>query len=623
MLTGRHIICISSIDWDFIWQGHQEIMSRLAAAGNVVLFVENTGVRPPRFTDLPRLRHRLRNWARGVKGFRQELENLVVYSPLVLPFPYSRLARRLNRFVLLRSIRRWMRAAHAARPIAWTFLPTPMARDLIRALDPALTVYYCIDDFTSSSAAARRIAASENRLFAEADLVFVTSERLRERAARSGRHVDLFPFGVKFEAFEAVRESGEPPPAEVRDLPRPIVGYVGGIHRWVDQELLAETAARLPDASFVLVGPLQTETARLAARPNVHLLGGRRHEDVPRYVGAFDVGLVPYRLSEYTANVYPTKLNEYLAMGKPVVATDLLEIRRFNAEHGAVVAVATGAEAFADAIRQAVAKAAPDVEARRIAAARANGWTARIDRMSTLIEQALARRRAADARWPEILRRSYRHARRRLAAGLLALLGSYLLVFETPIVWWAAEPLRVSEAPRAADAIVVFAGGVGESGKPGGGYQERVKLAVDLYRRQYAGHLVFSTGYAFAFPEAEVMRELALALGVPEAAIVLETQAASTYENVVFVTRILEQHGWRSALLVTSPYHTRRALLTWRTQAPGIAVVPAPVPESQFYVRGRGPSLEQIRGLAQEAAAIVVYWWRGWISVTARGRDRV
>src|SRR5438128_5918826 len=85
------ILCIWSIDWDFIWQGHQEIMATLAEAGNRVLFVENTGVRRPRFSDLPRLRHRLRNWWRGVMGFRQERERLFVYSPLVLPFPYSRL----------------------------------------------------------------------------------------------------------------------------------------------------------------------------------------------------------------------------------------------------------------------------------------------------------------------------------------------------------------------------------------------------------------------------------------------------------------------------------------------------------------------------------------------------
>ena len=47
-MTPHDVICISSIDWDFIWQGHQEIMTRLAADGHRVLFIENTGVRPPR-----------------------------------------------------------------------------------------------------------------------------------------------------------------------------------------------------------------------------------------------------------------------------------------------------------------------------------------------------------------------------------------------------------------------------------------------------------------------------------------------------------------------------------------------------------------------------------------------
>ena len=77
---------------------------------------------------------------------------------------------------------------------------------------------------------------------------------------------------------------------------------------------------------------------------------------MPAYVKAFDVGLVPYQLTDYTANVYPTKLNEYLAMGMPVVATDLAEIRRFNADHGDIVRIGAGAEAFAQAIRAALTR---------------------------------------------------------------------------------------------------------------------------------------------------------------------------------------------------------------------------------------------------------------------------
>src|SRR5207244_4952455 len=108
------------------------------------------------------------------------------------------------------------------------------------------------------------------------------------------------------------------------------------------------------DVSLVLVGPEQTDCSVLRSLPNVHLLGQKPHPDLPRYVKAFDVGLVPYLLSEYTSNVYPTKLNEYLAMGTPVVATDLAEIRRFNADHGDIVSIAVTPEAYVAAIRRAL-----------------------------------------------------------------------------------------------------------------------------------------------------------------------------------------------------------------------------------------------------------------------------
>ena len=71
-LTRRYVLRISSIEWDFIWQGHQEIMATLAKQGNQVLFVENTEVRRPNLRDLLRLRQRIRNWWQGIKGFREK-----------------------------------------------------------------------------------------------------------------------------------------------------------------------------------------------------------------------------------------------------------------------------------------------------------------------------------------------------------------------------------------------------------------------------------------------------------------------------------------------------------------------------------------------------------------------
>jgi uncharacterized SAM-binding protein YcdF (DUF218 family)/glycosyltransferase involved in cell wall biosynthesis len=612
--TALHdVICISSIDWDFIWQGHQEIMSTLAAQGHRVLFVENTGVRTPKLSDMPRLRQRVRNWARGTRGFREERPNLFVLSPIVLPLPYSRIARWLNRALLTHLIRRWMRALDWSRPVIWTFLPTPLAHDLIDRLDPVVTVYYCIDDLASSSPEARRITGSEERMFRRADLVFVTSEKLRQRAAAISPRVHFFPFGVRFQAFEDARLAPAPARFDLASLPRPLVGYVGGMHQWVDQDLVAEVARRLPHVTFAFVGPPQCDLSRLESCPNVKLLGARPHAELPACIREFDVGIVPYKLSEYTTNVYPTKLNEYLAMGIPVVATNLLEIERFNAEHGHVVSVAENRDAFAAAIERALRQPKSAGADRRIEVARSNSWQARIQQMEALVDDALAGKRRNAGRWQLRLQRAYLVARRRSFAVAATLALSYLLLFETPFVFLLAEPLRLSEPPRAADAIVVFAGGVGESGEAGGGYQERVKQAADLYQAGHAAEMVFSSGFVFAFREAEVMRMLAVANGVPEEAIHLESRARNTYENVIYSAGIARQQGWTRVLLVSSPYHMRRASLTWRQMAPDIEAIPTPTPTSQFYAHGRGASLEQIRGIAQEYAAIALYWWRGWI----------
>ena len=55
----------------------------------------------------------------------------------------------------------------------------------------------------------------------------------------------------------------------------------------------------------------------------------------------------------------------------------------------------------------------------------------------------------------------------------------------------------------------------------------------------------------------------------------------------------------------------RRAVMTWRRVAPDVAVMATPPNNSLFYTHDRGASLEQIRGLLQEYAGIVYYWWAG------------
>jgi uncharacterized SAM-binding protein YcdF (DUF218 family) len=277
------------------------------------------------------------------------------------------------------------------------------------------------------------------------------------------------------------------------------------------------------------------------------------------------------------------------------------------------VHVASTPDAFGAAVRHAIPPAPAAEVARRIEVAQSNSWERRLVAMSSLVDRALQDKQAVTARWDERLRRMYAVTRRRTLQSLLGLAAVVLLLFHTPLLWWVAEPLKVVSPPQPADAIVVFAGGVGESGTAGGGVQERVAQALALYEGGYAPRVIFSSGYVFTLREAEVMKAIAVANGVPEDAVLLEEQAANTYDNVRLTYQILEQHGWRRILLVSSPYHMRRALLTWKRVAPDVSVTPTPVPQSQFYLREGGASPAQLQGILHEYVAILYYWWKGWV----------
>ena len=75
----------------------------------------------------------------------------------------------------------------------------------------------------------------------------------------------------------------------------------------------------------------------------------------------------------------------------------------------------------------------------------------------------------------------------------------------------------------------------------------------------------------------------------------------------------LRARGWHRILLVSSPYHMRRAVMVWRKVAPDVAVTPSPPASAQFYEHTRGATLDQILGIMWEYVAIAGYWWRGYL----------
>lgn len=618
MLRGEDIICVSSIDWDFNWQAHQEIMSIFANNENRVLFIENTGVRKPTLRDLSRIKKRIINWRKGFYGIRRERENIYIYSPIVLPFPYSNLAKIINRFLFINIVKKWIRAMNFNNPIIWTFLPNVMTLDLIDHINKKLVIYYCLDNFALLTDNPKKLEKIESSLVKRSDIVFTSSETLSSRWKKVNSNCYAFPVGIPSFLLNTSEANSFSLPDDMK-VAKPIIGYIGGIHKWVDLGLIETIAKAKPHWSLVFVGPIQCGISRLKSISNIYFLGKKNYRVLPQYINFFDVCLLPYKPSDFSNVAYPTKLIIYLAMGKPVVAYSTRELKQF----GDLIYFADEASSFIRQIEFALDENNSELVKRRVQKAKENIWDDKIEQMSILINDKIDRQRLVkDEKWKEKLQSFYKATRKRLIQiGIVCLLG-YLIFFKTPFMWFLAEPLKISQSPRPADTIVVFAGGVGESGQAGQGYEERVGYAVELYKRGYAKYMIFSSGYMYAFKEPLVMKALAVSLGVSEEAIILEHKAKNTYENVMFTEKILADKGWDEILLISSPYHMRRVSLVAKKITRRIKIIYTPIPKSRFYSHGIGPNgekvwkqinVQQIRGLMHEYLGIVYYWWKGYI----------
>jgi glycosyltransferase involved in cell wall biosynthesis len=392
VIVGLNIVCLAGCEWDFTWQPTQEIMLRLAKAGNRVLYVQPTGTRTVKFSDWRRIWERVRGKVSGVQRSSALPPELTIYSPLVLPFPYSRVARSINRWILFRKIERWLGKRIDLEVIFWFYFPSPLNADVLRRAKESLTVYQIM----SSTEAVRPHPAfieANDAMLKGCDLVLANSGRLRAQASRHNTSAHLFRAGVSLELFETTRIFEKP--VDLQEIAGPIVGYVGALHEWVDLELIRAVATSMPDFQFVFVGPIVRDVEVLRSLPNVRFLGQKPHGEVPGYVRFFDVCIIPYVRDAYTETTYPAKLNEYLALGKPVVATPLPELVDYNQEFDGVLRLAGDTQTFASALREAVEGNAPERRTHYHCVARKNAWTTIVEAMSGLIEEKLQTRRNA------------------------------------------------------------------------------------------------------------------------------------------------------------------------------------------------------------------------------------
>ena len=376
----KAVICFSALEWNFLRQRTHYIMEGMATRGLKVLFVENTGVRNPRLNDFNRILNRLKNAAATGNASNSVPDNMEIFSPMVLPFPYNKPAIYYNGWYMKKYIDVFLARCNLlpSEVIFWTYLTTPVIMRLTKDYLWGKVVYDVVSD---PKLVEKKLAPYEKMLLMTADKVLFASHVLYEQYRPVTRKPVVFEDGFNTGLLEAKIKS-----CLMDNLPSPKFLYIGGINRKLWPEMIESLCAAFPGGSVTLIGPVSGDT-RLPNLPNLHILPPcSDYRELAPYLENAGAGIIPYYNDDYAGAMHPAKLNEYIIFGLPVVATATPELTKLDQTWGkGFFYLGANPEEFICAATTALADDTVNRESRK-AFAVTNTWDVRLEELFDLIE---------------------------------------------------------------------------------------------------------------------------------------------------------------------------------------------------------------------------------------------
>lgn len=211
------------------------------------------------------------------------------------------------------------------------FTSAPLFAPLIPRLSPRVVGFDAQDNLLKHAfyQDIRGLASYYDFLLDRADFISANSPETThwfKKKRSDARHISN---GVDKSVFNPNRTYEMP--SDVEPIPGPIVGYAGKMQEMFDVDLMSYIVAQLPDANFIFIGQeLNSDWVKpLWQYRNTHYLGDKPYTQLPNYLAAFDVCIIPYN-QQRQHGVDPIKFYEYLAMGKPVVTTNIGGVSLFR-----------------------------------------------------------------------------------------------------------------------------------------------------------------------------------------------------------------------------------------------------------------------------------------------------
>jgi glycosyltransferase involved in cell wall biosynthesis len=257
---------------------------------------------------------------------------------------------------------------------------------VVGKLDEAISIYYCVDECSEFDSMKRM----EIELLKKVNLGFATSPQILESKKKINPNFYLSIHGVDYDNFKRAQDPDLPLPKDVRRLKRPVIGYFGAIERWMDLDLIHYLVQKKKEWTFLFIGKPIVDLSRFDNEPNIHFIGQRPFQELPRYGKIFDVAIIPFVINKLTEHVFPVKLKEYLSMGKPVVSSALPTVEGFCKENPDIVHIGYNPDDFMNKIETAIpTNTAFHISARQDSIKK-DVWESRVKEISDIIEKHLA-----------------------------------------------------------------------------------------------------------------------------------------------------------------------------------------------------------------------------------------
>ncbi len=600
---------------------HHQLVTSLSQDNHKVLYIDNTGVRPPSISkDRKRIARKIKEVLSSTYGFRAIDENITVLSPLLAPHPYNQLALAINIFVLRARIETWLSntGLKHAPVVIITFLPTPLIYRLSAKIAPNVVFYYCANDMASNDTRKAPLIPWEQAFFREADHVFTISAELSERAKRYGANVSELSPGLD-DKFLSVNQHFLHEPKDLAAVPHPRIGYVGALASSsgvFDIDLFLEVTRQNKNLNFILIGPAYGDISSLLGGGNVFALGAKSHEDIASYLAHIDVALIPYRINNFTKSVNACKLNEYLFFGLPVVSTPFVEVSRINSGCPGLIHLASSPNAFSHAVRKALLEVDDSILLKkRQAYAVSTRWSIKYIIVKRLLNLYL-KRSFRSSEFPSSISSGFilrlRRRRRSLIVAVSIILSFSWVIFVSPLFPFLSFVLSPRDPLGRPEVLLVLTGD-GAGSYYNESFLNRAQDVLSIYSVRPNIRVVVSTARQRMTSEVSVLKAYLVDRGMPPGKItVLTPNANSTLQHIESIYAALPTGSTASLALLSSPMHSRRAAAMLRKMSPRTSFISAPSVIDTPQTPWRWwPSLTEIRVASYELVAYAYAWLKG------------